>query len=36
MSTKRDIELKDMDQKQGDRIHKIDRAKYCEGKIIQE
>lgn len=32
--TQRDIKINDMFQNFGDRIHKIDKDKYCEGKII--
>ncbi len=32
--SQRDIKISDMAQKCGDRIHKIDRTRYCEGKII--
>ena len=32
--TQRDIKLNDMLQNLGDRNHKIDKDKYCEGKII--
>ncbi len=32
--TQREIKINDMFQNFGDRIHKIDKDKYCEGKII--
>ena len=32
--TQRDIEIADMLQSLGDRIHKINKDKYCEGKIV--
>ena len=32
--TRRDIKINDMLQNLGDRIHKMEKDKYCEGKII--
>jgi len=32
--TKRNMEIADMNQSLGDRIHKINKDKYCEGKIV--
>ena len=32
--TQRDTKINDMLQTLGDRIHKIDKDKYCEGKIV--
>ena len=34
LPTQRDIEIADMLQSLGDRIHKINKDKYCEGKIV--
>jgi len=34
LPTQRDIEIADMLQSLGDRIHKINKEKYCEGKIV--